>query len=325
MQFLFVKPELKPRDFALVLLAGMFCAVSNAQEYRGKIQGTVLDNGAAAIVGATATLQNSGTNLVVVERTNQNGHYIFDLVEPGTYTLTIESPGFAPRREESILLRQHGDVTIDAKLAVGAVKDAVTVTAQSAQVQFNSSKLETTVDQQITANLPQFYRDPFYLSKADPSVVQNETRLESQPYHSTGTGTQQIGGANGMNLQVDGATVSLGTWTGYVPAPDMVQEANVQVNVVDAEFGQSRGSAISLTLKSGSNQIHGVAFYQGEYPWTNAILDRVTRIPNIQRKNIFGGTVGHPILHNKLFNFVAFEGWQIHRSANAVRGTAHSA
>jgi hypothetical protein len=199
---------------------------------------------------------------------------------------------------------------VDVKLNLGNVNQAVTVTAQSAQVQFNSTNLQTTVDSQIIANAPQFYRDPFYLSKADPSVVQNETRLESQPYHDTGTGTQQIGGINGMDLQIDGASVSLGTWTGYVPAPDMVREANVQVNTVDAEFGQSRGSAISLTFKSGSNQVHGLAFYQGEYPWSNAILDRVTRTQNVQRKHIFGGTVSNPILRNKWSNFAAYEGWE---------------
>jgi hypothetical protein len=293
-----------------IILAVLSGTLLQGQEYRGRIQGTVLDPSSAVIPDATATLRNTATNLSTVSRTDKNGHYLFDLVEPGAYTLKVEAPGFAPYEEQSIILRQHGDVTVDTALRTGGVNEAVTVTAQSAQVQFNSSKLETTIDSQITANLPQFYRDPFYLSKADPAVVQNETRLESQPYHSTGTGTQQIGGSNGMNLMVDGASVSLGTWTGYVPAPDMVMEANVQVNAVDSEYGRSRGSAISLTFRSGTNNIHGVAFYQGEYPWTNAILDRVTRTPNIQRKHIFGGAIGHPIVRNKLFNFAAFEGWQ---------------
>jgi hypothetical protein len=299
----------QPSGYA-ILLAALIGVTMYAQEYRGKISGTVIDGSQSAIGDARATLVNNGTNVPTVAITDKTGHYLFDQVEPGVYTLSIEAPGFVPYREQSIKLGQHGDVTVDAKLNLGNVNQAVTVTAQSAQVEFNSTNLQTTVDSQITANAPQFYRDPFYLSKADPSVVQNETRLESQPYHDTGTGTQQIGGINGMDLQIDGASVSLGIWTGYVPAPDMVQEANVQVNTVDAEFGQSRGSAISLTFKSGSNQVHGLAFYQGEYPWSNAILDRVTRTQNVQRKHIFGGSVSNPILRNKWFNFAAYEGWE---------------
>ncbi|MEI9976717.1 MAG: carboxypeptidase-like regulatory domain-containing protein [Ignavibacteriota bacterium] len=186
------------------MLTVLSTVLLQAQEYRGRIQGTVEDPSGATIAGASATLRNTATNLPTVGVTDKAGHYLFDLVEPGTYTLKVEAPGFAPYEEQSIILRQHGDVTIDASLRTGGVNETVSVTAQNAQVQFNSSKLETTIDSQITANIPQFYRDPFYLSKADPAVVQNETRLESQPYHSTGTGTQQIGGSNGMNLIVDG-------------------------------------------------------------------------------------------------------------------------
>ena len=91
----------------------------------------------------------------------------------------------------------------------------------------------------------------------------------------------------------------------------MVSEVNVQVNAMDAEFGQSTGSAISVTMKSGSNEFHGSAFYQGVYPWANAVLNRVNRTENIQRNHMFGASLGHPVVKNKWFNFVAFEGWEL--------------
>jgi hypothetical protein len=90
----------------------------------------------------------------------------------------------------------------------------------------------------------------------------------------------------------------------------MGQEVSVQQNAVDAEYGHSAGSAISLTLKSGTNEWHGLAFYQGQYPWANAVEDRVYRTVNLGRNHMYGGNLGHPILKNKLFNFVAYEGWQ---------------
>lgn len=282
-----------------------------AQEYRGRIQGTIADETQSAIAGATVKLLNTNTNVSTIRQSNATGRYLFDLVVPGTYSLTVEATGFATYRLDNIASRQRGDVTIDATMRVATVAGEVTVSASTAQIQFNSAKLDTTVDKQIAGNLPQIIRNPFFLSKVDPSVVQSETRLESQPYHSTGTGTQQVGGINGMDLQVDGAPVGLGTFAGYVPSPDMVQEVNVQVNALDAEFGQSTGSAISIALKSGTNQLHGTGFYQGVYPWANAILNRVSRTPNIQRNHIYGGTVGHPVVRNRWFNFAAFEGWQL--------------
>ena len=98
---------------------------------------------------------------------------------------------------------------------------------------------------------------------------------------------------------MDGAPVGIGYKTSYVPSPDMVQEVNVQQNAVDAEYGHSAGSAISLTLKSGTNQWHGTAFYQGQYPWANALEDRVYRTVNLGRNHMYGGTLGHPILQEQ--------------------------
>ncbi len=282
-----------------------------AQDYRGRMQGTVVEATKSVIAGATVTLTNNETAVATVRQTNQNGVYLFDLIVPGTYTVTVEAPGFSRFEAKNIVMRQRADVTVDAMLSVGAVTESVTVSSQSAQVQFNSSKLETTIDSQIAGAIPQYQRNPFFFSRLDPSVVQSDTRLESQPYHSTGTGTQTVGGVTGSDFQVDGSPVGLGNFTGYVPSPDMVQEVNVQVNAIDAEFGQSTGAAVSVTLKSGTNKFTGVAFYQGVYPWANAVLNRVNRTPNIQRNHMFGGTLGNPIRKNKWFNFVAFEGWEL--------------
>jgi hypothetical protein len=184
--------------------------------------------------------------------------------------------------------------------------------AEANVVQFNTGKLETTVDNKLANSVPQIYRTPFLLAQLDPAVEKNDGASEYNPYHSWGPNNQRVGGGQAYtaDLQVDGAPVGIGYKTAYVPSPDMVQEVNVQQNAVDAEYGHSAGSAISLTLKSGTNEFHGTAFYQGQYPWANAIENRVYRTVNQGRNHMYGGTLGHPIIKNKLFNFVAYEGWR---------------
>jgi hypothetical protein len=294
--------------FGLALLAQF----TFAQDYRGRIQGTVMDTSRAAVPGATVTLTNVNTGVPATRQTNEAGHYLFDLVEPGAYTITVEFTGFTRFVQENINLLQRGDVSVDAILRAGDVRETVTVTSEAAVVQFNTGKLETTVDNKLTSSVPQIYRTPFLLATLDPSVEKNDYGSEYMPYHSWGPNQQRVGGGQNYtnDLQVDGASVTIGYKTGYVPSPDMVQEVNVQQNAVDAEYGHSAGSAISLTLKSGTNEFHGTAFYQGQYPWANALENRVFRTVNLGRNHMYGGTLGHPIKKNKLFNFVAYEGWR---------------
>jgi hypothetical protein len=297
---------------ALFLSAALLAANAFGQEFRGRIQGTVTDTSQASIAGANVTIVNAGTGVATNRQTNETGHYLFDLVEPGTYSVAIEFTGFSRFVQENVLLQQRADVTVNATLKAGDLKETVTVTAEAIGVQFNTGKLETTVDSRLTGSMPQLYRTPFLLAQLDPAVEKDDYQSEYMPYHSWGPNHQQVGGGQNYtaDLQVDGAPVGIGYKTAYVPSPDMVQEVNVQENAVDAEYGHSAGSAISLTLKSGTNQWHGTAFYQGQYPWANALEDRVYRTVNLGRNHIYGGTLGHPILKNKLFNFVAYEGWK---------------
>ncbi|HUS05024.1 MAG TPA: TonB-dependent receptor [Bryobacteraceae bacterium] len=298
--------------FLLFLAAALFAVQGTAQEYRGRIQGTVTDPSKAAIPAANVTLTNVKTGVPTIRQTNESGHYIFDLVEPGSYTISVEFPGFSRFVQENVVLQQRGDVSVDAFMKTGDVRETVTVTAEAIMVQFNTGKLETTVDSKLTSAVPQLYRTPFLLATLDPSVEKNDFGSEYMPYHSWGPNQQRVGGGQNFtnDLQVDGASVTIGYKTGYVPSPDMVQEVNVQQNAVDAEYGHSAGSAISLTLKSGTNEYHGNAFYQGQYPWANALENRVYRTVNLGRNHMYGGTLGHPILRNRLFNFVGYEGWQ---------------
>lgn len=306
-----------------LMLCTLLAVVLSGQDYRGRIQGSVRDSSEAVIPGATVTLLNVNTGISVVRKTNETGHYIFDLVEPGAYSVSVETPGFVKFVQGNVPLAARGDITVDATLKTGDVRETVTVTAEASQVQFSTSKLETTVESQIAEQVPQLYRSPFVLATLDPSVLKDDTNVEYNPFNSWGPGRMSVGGgANFSNdLQVDGSRVGISVKTGYVPTPDMVQEVNVSQNTVDAEFGHGSGSAISIVTKGGTNQIHGSAYYYGRYPWGDAVSDRQFRTINLDRQQMYGGTLGNRILKNRLFNFVSYEEWTWAQAATPYMAT----
>jgi hypothetical protein len=298
-----------------------------AQEYRGRIQGTVTDTTDAVIPGANVILRNVNTGVSAAQNTNAAGRYLFDLVEPGSYSVAVESPGFSRFVQENVPVAARADITVDAKLKTGDVQETVTVSAEASQIQFTTSKMETSVESKIAEGIPQIYRSPFVLATLDPSVLKDDTNVEYNPFNSWGPGRMSIGGgANFSNdLQVDGSRVGISVKTGYVPTPDMVQEVVISQNTVDAEFGHGSGSAVSIVTKSGTNQWHGNAYYFGRYPWASAVSDRVFSTINLDRQQMFGGTLGHPILKNRLFNFVSYEGWEWKQAASPYTATLPTA
>jgi hypothetical protein len=300
------------RRFVCALLACALTLSLQAQEYRGRIQGAVMDSTQAAVAGATVTLANIETGVSSTRETDERGRYLFDLVLPGTYSVTVQLQGFQRFIQEKIVLQSRGDITVDAVLRPGDVREAITVTDVAASVQFNTSKLETTVDSALVSNLPQMSRNPLLLARLDPAVVQSDTAREVEPYFTWAGNRQEVGGGRNYSndLQIDGSPIGIGYKTSYMPSPDSVQEVAVQQNAIDAEYGHSSGSAITLTMKSGTNAWHGNAFYQGQYPWANAFENRVVRTINLGRTHMWGGTLGNPIVKNRVFNFFAYEQWR---------------
>ncbi len=294
-------------------LAFVALAVSlQAQEYRGRVQGSVTDSSQAVVTGATVTLANLNTGVSSTRKTTDQGRYLFDLVLPGKYRVSVQLQGFNKFVQENVVLQSRSDVTVDAVLRAGDVRETVTVEAQASTVQFNTSKLETTVDQALVSNLPLISRNPLLLARLDPAVVQSDTAREVEPYMTWSGNRQQIGGGRNFSndLQIDGSPIGIGYKTSYMPSPDAVQEVAVQQNAVDAEYGHSGGSAVTLTMKAGTNAWHGNLFHQGQYPWANALENRVFRTINLGRVHMYGGTLGGPVKKNKLFNFFSYEQWR---------------
>src|SRR5256886_2261712 len=167
------------------------------------------------------------------------------------------------------------------------------------------------VNATLAREAPRYDDNPFKLTLLAPEAI--NTRGEMLPFHSWSANSVDLGGGTNLknDIQVDGSPVGLGHKFSYPPNMDAVESVNVSQNSTDAEFGHIAGGLITATTKSGTNQWHGSAYYLGRYPWLNAIADRTTMGTNSTRQNMIGGTLGNPIIGNKLFNFVSIEYWKV--------------
>jgi len=304
---------------ALAVVLCLLLAPAAAQDYRARIQGLVTDSTQAVVAGASVTLLNVNTGVRAVRQSNEAGLYLFDYVEPGSYTVTIEVAGFSKFTQENIEVQSRGDITVNAVLQPRAVQESITVSESPVAVNFNSTNITLTIDTKLANELPRFDRNPFKLSLLNPAAV--NTRGEMMPFHSWAANSIELGGGTNLknDLQVDGSPIGIGHKASYAPPPEAVQEVNILQNSIDAEAGHSAGGIISMSMKSGTNELHGNLFYLGRNPKLNAVTDRTTLSNTAARNNIWGAQAGHPVLRNRLFNFATYEQWKMRDPLNYLR------
>ncbi len=305
-----------------LVLISLLTGIASAQEYRGRVQGTISDPTKASVAGANVTLRNINTGIDTVKQTDSAGHYLIDFVLPGTYIVAVEAAGFQKSIQENVTVLTGGDVTVDLQLVIGSATESITVRAEVTQIQFNTSTMETTVQTNMLRDLPILARNPFTLALLNPAVVNEYWDVAHRlPYYMWATGGLDIGGrtAGKNDLLLDGAPTGVSAKGSYMPSMDGVQEVSVQQNAVDAEFGFSAGGTLNVSMKSGTNDFHGNASYFGRNPALNAVTDR-TVFPHqvsIVKNHIWGGTVGGPVIipkiingRNKLFFYQTYEAWK---------------
>lgn len=299
--------------FLLVILV----LTAAAQDYRARVQGTVTDSSQAVVAGAQVTLLNTATGVSAQKTTDGLGRYLFDFVEPGPYLVRVEMPGFSTVIQENIQVQVRGDVTVDAVLQPSSVSEQIVVSESPVAVQFTTSSIETLIDSKMLSELPILARNPFSLALLDTSVV-NRYPHERNPFYMYSSSQIDIGGttttsgtnAGGQNdLLLDGTPIQLGNKGSYAPPMDAVQEFSVQQTSVDAEFGHSAGGIMSVSMKSGTNDLRGTLYYFGRNPRLNAVSNALSRTPNTVRNHVYGFSAGGPLRRNRLFNFATFERW----------------
>jgi hypothetical protein len=305
-------------SLAVLLLTASFVV---AQDYRGKVQGVVTDENGGAIPGAQVVLRNVKTGVEASRAADDNGHYIFDFVEPGEYVVVIEQSGFKKAVQENVIIRVRTDLTVDLKLAVGGVQETVTVESPPIAVQFNSSSTLLTIENKVIDQLPVRGRNPYSVTQLDPTVSPGtgSTSNENRPYHHAYASDFDAGGGTlrANDVLLDGVPLNSSYKSSYTPAMDAVQEVTFQKNAIDSEFGYSAGGVIVLNMKSGTNDFHGSLIGNWRNPRFNALSDpTVKRTAGADETNfrgtnlkIYGGTIGGPIIKNKLFTFTSYEHW----------------
>jgi hypothetical protein len=297
------------KTWCALLVVFLAIGAASAQEYRGRVQGVITDAVGGVIPGATVVLKNDATGVATSRGTNPEGRYLFDYVDPGTYTLTIEVTGFKTAIQKNIVVGQRGDVTVDMKLEIGNLTETVTVTDSPVAVQFNTASHDLTLDKQMVVDLPSATRNPWQYALLDPTVINRGNLVETQPYHNRTANELDIGGGSKYrnDILMDGSPLIAGNKLGYTPPMDAVAEYSIQQNSVDAEFGHTAGGIAIITMKSGTNDIHGTAYYSGRNPDLNAVSDRTSGRHNNNPYWTAGGSIGAPIIKNKLFVFGIFE------------------
>jgi len=241
----------------------LIAAGMRAEDYRGRVQGIVTDASEAAVPGATVTLKNVDTGIENVKQTDSAGWYLFDLVPPGTYSVSVKAAGFQNFLEENIPLLTRGDVTVNATLKVGTVSETVTVSATATGVELNTASMTTTVQGSMLKDIPILARNPFTLALLDPAVVNRYWDIaHREPFYMSATGGMDVGGPAGGKLEqlMDGTPLNVSGRGAYNASMDVVQEVAVQQNPMDSEYGFSAGAAINLSTKSGTNEYHGVLY-----------------------------------------------------------------
>jgi hypothetical protein len=312
---------------AVLLLAGTV----QAQDYRARVQGQIADDSRGALPGVSVTLVNEATGVTATRVTDVEGRYLFDFVEPGSYTVNAELQGFRSAVQKAVRVSQRGDVTVDLLLGIATVAETITVQASSVLVQFNSSSSDLTLERQLVDQVPISGRNPYNLANLDPSIVNSPgtTAAENRPYHHAYANDYDAGGgtrrANAVLL--DGVPLGASFKTSYTPSMDAVEEITVSKSSVDAENGNSLGGLISLNMKSGTNSLRGTGYMFFRDPSMNSISDPTIRIQPGQDTSVlrgtelqmYGGTVGGPLVKNKIFSFTAFEDWNDKRPLSIVR------
>ena len=315
-------------SFALFTLASAF-----GQTVTGSITGEVTDPSGALVVGAKVTAENSATAVKTTAQTNAAGVYTLRFLPIGTYTVTIEAAGFSRQTTAAFSLEIDQTAKINVSLQIGASASVTVESDVHPILDTTDATLGNTLTTHEIENIPLNGRNFSSLTlfqpgavDTDPTGMTGNNAIERSTYNS---GIASINGnrEQGNNYMLEGAEDNepQNNLIGYNPAPDAIAELRVVSANANASYGNANGGQIVTILKSGTNGFHGSAYDLLENQnldansWGNGLVrcdacNPATPASPITKytQNIFGGTLGGPIVRGKLFFFVDYEGVRKH-------------
>jgi len=305
----------------VVVSATGFFQCAWGQEVTAAIVGTVVDPTNAPIKNAKVTATDTERGTVYQGETNDAGAYNINRIPVGDYELRVTAQGFQTSVHPAITLVLNQTARIDVQMKVGQVSETVEVTSSAPILKTESTQVDTIIDATTNERLPLASRNYVQLTLLAPgSVTPNPDSFNNGDNTANG-GRPYINGnreqANNFVLDgVDNNQVS-DNLVGFTPAPDAIEEFNLITQNAPAEFGNYQGGIVNATIKSGTNAFHGALweFFRNDKlnanKWENGFNGPSAALPKDKlRWNMFGGTIGGPIVKNKLFFF--FD-WQSQR------------
>jgi hypothetical protein len=310
-----------------VLIAFAVAQVTFAQVDTARLQGTITDAQGAAITGATVTITNIDTDRETTAIANELGYYSVSALPPGHYRVEVTQKGFKKVSRE-LELQVAQIAAADFRLDVGDVTQVVTVDAGSPVLNTQDSAIGEVVESRQVTELPLNGRNFTQLATLVPGVSRGiPTGSNSATGANNNAETFRFGQEGGASLAVNGLrpqnnnfildgidnNESLVNTIIFFPPADAINEFRVQTNVAPAEYGRAGGALVITSLKSGTNDIHGSAFWFNRNTSLNAhdFFDTPGQPVAAFNRNQFGGSVGGPVIKNKLFFFGDYEGLRL--------------
>jgi len=296
---------------ALLHFAFVFCVIavlssSAWAQTKASLRGTVSDQSGGVVVAAKVILTNTGTGIARATTTANDGSYLFDLVQVGKYSLTVDKSGFETFIQDGIVLELNQNGRLDIALKVGKETQTIEVSSNVVQVDTTGAVLGKVENERMINDLPLLDRDTLQLGLLQAGVFAPDPDDGSgNPFSVSGQRSESL------TFLLDGGnnTDFLGNNIVVSPNPDAVEEFKILTNNYDAQYGRTSGGIVNQITKSGTNAFHGDLF---EFNRNNFFNARDYFLPVDQdkqsfKRNQFGGTVGGPIKKDKLFFFLAYQ------------------
>jgi hypothetical protein len=287
----------------------------SAQALYGSVTGTVTDDSGGAIPGVTVTLTSETTGLALDTVSDDQGTYTVRNVLPGSYTLRAELQGFKTFSQTGIPVTAGSILRVNPRLEIGDLSESITVTTEAALLKTDKADVSVELKPKEITDLPlNQYRNYQALMNlvpgATPGAFQNSTG--STPQRSLSVNVNGVN-RNNNSTRIDGAA-SINVWlphhAGMVASAETIDTVNIVTNNFDADTGMAGGAAIAVVTKSGTNELKGSAFlFHNTADWNaNTFFNNANGLSKPEgTQSIYGGTVGGPILKNRLFYFGSWE------------------
>ncbi len=313
------------RAFLVGTIVSILCTVAAsaaAQEFRGTILGRVSDPQGAPIPGATVVVTNEDTNVGADTTSEADGAYRVPFLIPGKYRVEVSLSGFKKFVQSGITVGVTQNVSVDAKLELGAITETVDVRSEATLLDRSSGSLGQIIDRTRVEAMPLNGRMIFMLNRLAGGVNWQVPTFGAtgtsglRPFDNNGGSAWSLNGGRVATNEflLDGAPNSTRGRYNFAPPVDAVEEFKIQTNTYDAQYGRTGGGVVNMTLKSGSNQFHGQAweFMKDDALNENAALNKETGNPNPPYSaHQYGFTMRGPVVRDRTFFMATYEGlWE---------------